>query len=61
MYFFNQSRGIQVEFNVVIHLDPMPLLMFSLTRVAVAQHGKNLVEMSGLDVYVLAPCLPLVM
>ena len=61
MYFFNQSRGIQVDFNVVFHLVLMPLLMFSPTTIAVAQHGKNLAEMPGLNVYVLAPRLPLVM
>jgi hypothetical protein len=51
MYFFNQSRGMQVDFSIAFHLVPMPdftNVFFVMT--VVSQHEKYLVKEPELDI-----------
>jgi len=51
LYFFNQSRGVHVDFNSDIHPVLMPdFADVFFTKVATAQHGEYLTEESSLSV-----------
>jgi len=51
LYFFNQSRGVHVDFNATFHLVSMPdFADVFLVKVVATQHGEYLVEEPSLDV-----------
>jgi hypothetical protein len=51
LYFFNQSRGIHVDFNVAFHLvSVLDFTNMFLVRVVVAQHEEYVAEEHSLNV-----------